>query len=491
MTKFTSIFRQHSDDLCDTPSISSSSPTLVASNQGSSDMAIEGDRLFEIHTPADGRQIDLDIVAVHGLMGNPSTTWTRGKDPNGKPWISDFLPSQLPHARVFSYGYDSNFVRSSSVAGIPEFAMNLLAWLKLRRSTESERQRPLLFICHSLGGIIVKKALIVANNRKDDEFLSAVKGVAFLGVPHHGSGVVELGKYFAYLLRSIKRNTNSDLLADLDTRSKVLSNICIDATHLICQLQIITFYETRNFPGLGRLIVDEDSARLNCPNEEAIPINADHSSICKFASGDANCELIGGSIVALATRIIGLPLPTELTIHIAMWGERDVTSTLTSKIKPDQTLEIDTTHDIDTGDPWFLVHKVTCILYSYTGQPLNLMVTHDGAGVFSIYPGRVEPVSFIAPSVDRESKSGVAGTGLEILAVIWGGMLSKHGPVDEGTMGKIYKGLRVECKNDFFGFDGYPNEHKTCQVFYRMRHDLGTVRCKVGREHSTITFDRL
>lgn len=180
----------------------------------------------------------------------------------------------------------------------------------------------------------------------------------------------------------------------------------------------------------------------------------------------------------------------RLTVHIAMWGERDVTSTMTSKIKPDQTLEIDTTHDIDTGDPWYLVHKVTCILYSYTGQPLNLMVTHDGAGVFSIYPGRVEPVSFFAPSVDRGSKSGVAGTGLEILAVIWGGMLSKHGPVDDGTMGKIYKGLQVECTNDFFGFDGYPNEHKTCQVFYRIRHDLGTVRCKVGKEHSTIAFDR-
>ena len=160
MTKFTSIFRQSSrpsDDLCDPPSISSSSSTLVASNQGSSDMVMEGDRLFEIHTPADGRQIDLDIVAVHGLMGNPYTTWTRGKDPNRKPWISDFLPSQLPHARVFSYGYDSKFVRSSSVAGIPDFARNLLGWLKLRRSTESERQRPLLFICHSLGGIIVKK----------------------------------------------------------------------------------------------------------------------------------------------------------------------------------------------------------------------------------------------------------------------------------------------------------------------------------------------
>ena len=103
----------------------------------------------------------------------------------------------------------------------------------------------------------------------------------------------------------------------------------------------------------------------------------------------------------------------------------------------------------------------------------------------------MEPVSFFAPSVDRTSKSGFAGTGLEILAVVWGGMLGKHGPVDEGTMGKIYTGLRVDCTNVFFGFDGYPCEHKTCQVFYRMKDDLRTVRCRVGREHSTIMLDRM
>ena len=118
---------------------------------------VEGDRLYDIFTPDNQVEIDIDIVAIHGLMGHPFTTWTKGRDPNGSPWISDFLPSQLPHARIFSYGYDSNFVQSSSVAGVPEFAMNLLAWLKLKRRTTSEKQRPLLFVCHSLGGIIAKK----------------------------------------------------------------------------------------------------------------------------------------------------------------------------------------------------------------------------------------------------------------------------------------------------------------------------------------------
>ena len=160
MDKLKSCFRRESHPTlksADSLSTSSTGPTLVPSKQGSSDAALEGDRLYEIFTPINNDRTDIDIVAIHGLMGNPYTTWTKGKDPNGTPWISQFLPSQVPHARIFSYGYDSNIVRSSSVAGIPEFAMNLLAWLKLKRSTDEERQRPLLFICHSLGGIIAKK----------------------------------------------------------------------------------------------------------------------------------------------------------------------------------------------------------------------------------------------------------------------------------------------------------------------------------------------
>lgn len=179
----------------------------------------------------------------------------------------------------------------------------------------------------------------------------------------------------------------------------------------------------------------------------------------------------------------------RLTIHAAMWADRDIKLALISKIKENQTLEIDTSYCVDVADPWFLVHKVICILYSYEGQALNLMVTHDGERVFSIYPGRVEPVSFFDPAVNRNCKSGSAGIGLEILAVIWGGMLRRHGPVDSAKMAEIYSKKRVECTNSFFGFDGYENEYKTCQVFYRMKDDLGRIQCKAEREHSTVVFD--
>ena len=70
MTKFTSLFRQHSRPSDDSLS---SSPKLVASDRSSSEAGIEGDRLYEIFTPANGHGIQIDIVAVHGLMGNPYT----------------------------------------------------------------------------------------------------------------------------------------------------------------------------------------------------------------------------------------------------------------------------------------------------------------------------------------------------------------------------------------------------------------------------------
>ena len=46
-------------------------------------------------------------------------TWT-ATPAVGKPknWLEDFLPEQIPNARIMSYGYDSTVQFSKSVAGI-------------------------------------------------------------------------------------------------------------------------------------------------------------------------------------------------------------------------------------------------------------------------------------------------------------------------------------------------------------------------------------
>jgi hypothetical protein len=71
---------------------------------------------------------------VHGL--NPTNTefhaeatWTSGN----KLWLRDFLPQQIPKARVLLFGYNSNIAFETSIAGVREQAENLLNRLKAKR----------------------------------------------------------------------------------------------------------------------------------------------------------------------------------------------------------------------------------------------------------------------------------------------------------------------------------------------------------------------
>ena len=98
------------------------------------------------------------IVAIHGLGEHWENTWTA---PNGRCWLRDFLPSELPGARIMSFGYNANSLSTKSVSDIDDIARMLLYDLKIDRQEEDEKQRPLVFIAHSLGGIVLKK---VENN---------------------------------------------------------------------------------------------------------------------------------------------------------------------------------------------------------------------------------------------------------------------------------------------------------------------------------------
>jgi hypothetical protein len=111
----------------------------------------------------------VDVVAIHGLNGHFLDTWTTTNAAGQKVvWLKDLLPKQLPDARIISYGYNSALQFSKSVAGIGTFAEQLLEDLRSWRVTQAERDRPIVFICHSLGGIVVKQvsdlADLVVNN---------------------------------------------------------------------------------------------------------------------------------------------------------------------------------------------------------------------------------------------------------------------------------------------------------------------------------------
>ncbi|KUJ19713.1 uncharacterized protein LY89DRAFT_716235 [Mollisia scopiformis] len=118
--------------------------------------------LFDLYSPP-AEEIEVDVVAVHGLNGDWEMTWT--ETTTGNMWLRDFVPIQCPKFRVMSFGYDSTFALSHSEATIDDAAHDLINRLDDERQSSPAKKRPLIFVAHSLGGVVVKRALMIANER--------------------------------------------------------------------------------------------------------------------------------------------------------------------------------------------------------------------------------------------------------------------------------------------------------------------------------------
>ena len=74
------------------------------------------------------------IVAVHGLNGHREKTWTANNDGDVN-WLSDFLPSDIPNARILTWGYDANTHSTSRISAqhLYDHAKTLVSDLCLKR----------------------------------------------------------------------------------------------------------------------------------------------------------------------------------------------------------------------------------------------------------------------------------------------------------------------------------------------------------------------
>ncbi|KAH6634743.1 hypothetical protein B0J18DRAFT_406351 [Chaetomium sp. MPI-SDFR-AT-0129] len=257
----------------------------------------------------------VDIVAVHGLGGHWKNTWT-GDD--GAIWLRDRLPDLLAEsniaARIRSFGYDSAIVLSRSVGDLPTAGRSLLMRLRGFRKTQQQRNSPIIFICHSLGGLVVKEALVHAWNHssQNQDILEKVKGCVFLGVPHRGSGLADWAKVAADVAKGLSLGFagNNHFIGLLKENSKDWVKLSDSFVERADNLFIRSFYETDKYGNV--IVVDESSAAMHIRNEVLFPLEgSNHRTICKFRANEhQRFSPIGDAVVELAE--LALPSAEEL-----------------------------------------------------------------------------------------------------------------------------------------------------------------------------------
>ncbi|KAL8767848.1 MAG: hypothetical protein Q9209_005740 [Squamulea sp. 1 TL-2023] len=241
----------------------------------------------------------VDIVAVHGLNGDPIKTWTTDK--TQRFWLADkeMLPKNISNARMLSFGYDASvtaFLGRTSSDTILQHAHTLVAELVADRQLEGALNRPIIFVCHSLGGIVVKRALAYSASRTSKliqhlhSIFVSTYAILFLGTPHQGSDKAKLAstsrKMVDAMVPSKLFDTDGQLLEALKEGSETLQNVTDMFAPLMKNFRIYFFWEQEktDFGTTRKYVVKEHSAAPILDDTERAGLPYDHRNMCRFES---------------------------------------------------------------------------------------------------------------------------------------------------------------------------------------------------------------
>lgn len=164
----------------------------------------------------------------------------------------------------------------------------LLSDLALLRTLSADKKKNLVFIAHSLGGIVVKDALSRSRNETTwiEEILPATIGVIFLGTPHHGSKMASLAKQVMKLVEIFYQDTNTKIIRALEEKSDVLERVTRSFGQVLGagKIKVHSFQEAEKTNGV--MIVENHSSKIGYLNETTGTIYADHRDMARFRSED-------------------------------------------------------------------------------------------------------------------------------------------------------------------------------------------------------------
>ncbi|MEQ8383292.1 MAG: alpha/beta fold hydrolase [Coleofasciculus sp. A1-SPW-01] len=222
-----------------------------------------------------------DVIFVHGLGGDALKTWhPQGKRDSEDSWLY-WLSQDIPNVAIWSLGYEAEpFAWRGSTMPLVDRATNTLALL----DADDIGERPVVFITHSLGGLLVKQMLRHAMDFGEQRWRTIVeqtKGIVFLSTPHSGSDLANWVKYIGGILQT---TVSVDELEAHHSRLREL-NLLYRNHEKLSQIPMQVYCEKKKTQGI--LVVNETSADPGVKGVTPIPMDDDHLSICRPLSRES------------------------------------------------------------------------------------------------------------------------------------------------------------------------------------------------------------
>ncbi|KAK1828991.1 ankyrin repeat-containing domain protein [Podospora conica] len=253
--------------------------------------------------------IEIDVIAVPGLGADPSRSFG-SETPRGFNWLTDEregIHADIPKSRVMLYHYDSRWLGTQSKEQtIYNVAILLLESIIEKRKSPEEAARPIVFLAHSMGGLVVAKALVLAAQQRDQvehmRVIECFAGCIFFGTPFGGSSAQAKAYLLATFLEKVGRAVPSQLLQLLDPDRDSLEELRRDFVNVAFKepkAKLVCFYELeptnyiqekisawvpKNYfkAGSREIVVTKKSAVLDGSVDRGMPCN--HRQLNRFDS---------------------------------------------------------------------------------------------------------------------------------------------------------------------------------------------------------------
>nr|VFK19736.1 MAG: Predicted ATPase [Candidatus Kentron sp. LFY] len=239
-----------------------------------------------------------DVIFLHGLWGNWTKTWAHNKKEPNDSW---------PYWLIQDFGNDCciwslDYPASPTSLSLSERARDVLDLFSNNRIGE----RPILFICHSLGGLVAKELFFQAQHHQDARVRAIFDNtctVLFLATPHQGARL-------ASILSAVRKVSHPLVVIDDLKRGEEKLDQLLGWYHqnsISIGIKTVTYYEGKKtkwrfFPFIKVIVVDKESSNPYAGEPPKIRENDDHISIAKPSDKEnivykASCNLLKEHVI--------------------------------------------------------------------------------------------------------------------------------------------------------------------------------------------------